>query len=230
MKPLRNLESQRAHKCGAYLGYAGYASILACTREPVTARELAERLAVGRLEMRRILKAFHAMRLVHVHGWMKPHKNGIDVPVYQIGDKPDMPARVTANGKPMPHADFVPKLRPKMLSFGALLHALREPRTLDDLERESHITRSTLAPLLRHMKRPGLRLVHIHGWAPRADGYGPPSRLFMAGGNNDAPRPKPRGRNPRRNITRDIQRPAWGSMILQLRQADALWQTGLTRD
>ena len=123
MKPLRDPEKQPPQRCGAYLGYAGYASILACTRDPVTARELAERLAVGRLEMRRILKAFHAMRLVHVHGWMKPHKNGIDVPAYQIGDKPDVPARVTANGKPMPHADFVPKLKPKMLSFGAMMHA-----------------------------------------------------------------------------------------------------------
>lgn len=211
-------------KTGAYIGYAGYASVLAVVRIAGVAPASLVALVTGidPQRTRLLLKQFLVMRLVHRAGWHRPTGRGIDLPLYAFGDGEDAPARPTADGRPMPHADFRPRIERRVLQFASVCHAMTdEPACMQKLEHESGVCMPRLSELLAHMTSPAVRIAHIGAWQARpGQPGGPPMKAYMMGFRKcDANRPKPRGRtlrDERRMLESRLAKPMWKQMTKTL--------------
>ena len=212
-------DGDKQRRSGAYIGFSGYASILACTKTPVTDVQVAEITGIGQPCVRRLLKQFHALRLIHRVGWELP-KHGFDKPIYALGPGEDVPTRMAANGKPMPHADFRPRLQERVVAFASVIHALDQPMTLAELEAQSGVFGSRLSELTRHLMRPEVRLIRICAWQRRQAPGGRPVRVLEYGPDQrDAPRPRLiKSKAARDRARRHILRPHWDQMVMTLKR------------
>lgn len=209
----------RTAKSGAYVGFAGYASVLACTKKPVTDLQVSATTGVHHPYIRRLLKQFMALRLVHRVGW-EPRPRGVDAPIYLIGPGENVPPRMTVGGRPMPHADHRHKLQERVVAFASVIHALEDPLTLIELERQSGIVISRLSELTRHLLHADIRLIYVCAWVWRDTPGGPPMRVFRYGVDlPDARRPKRRVQEVVRERTqRDLKLTGWDRTVIALKR------------
>ena len=214
-------------RTGAYIGYRGYTVILAILKKPGTADHVATTTGAGHSGIRRLLKQFHALRLIHCVGWVQP-SHGFPAPIYLLGDGPDAPAPLTRAGQPMPHCDFKPRLQRNVVAFASLIHAMAEEIPAAKLVVESGMAASRMRELLAFMRRPEIRLVHIAAHEKMRATGGPLVRLYRWNPDaRDAVAPKSdktkhhRQRNMRR---RDIVRSPWAQMTLTLKRDAGLFQ------
>lgn len=208
-------------RIGAYIGFAGYASVLACTKTARTDLEVSEITGIRHAQTRRLLKQFLSLRLIHRVGWQKrPH--GLDAPIYLIGPGENAPASLTVDGRPMPYADHRHRLQARVVAFASLIHALEDPMTLGELERQSGIVGGRLSDLTRHLLHPDIRLIHVCAWQ-RRDGApgGAPMRVMRYGPDMpDARRPRPNEAVKRavKRAQKDIHKPAWDRLVIGLKR------------
>lgn len=208
-------------RAGAYIGYNGYATLLACLKTPRTYVEVAEITGVYAPKLRRLLKQFHAMRLIHRHGWFKP-SHGCDIPIFALGDGQDAPIPLTKAGKPQPYQDHKPKLCPRVVAFASLVHALKMgASSMATLQHESGFSQP-LSTLLSHMRSPAIRLVTVTGYQRRSDGSGPWIALYeWLPDGKDAKRPGPQTPERKREmdrVRRAIGRQAWVQTVFALKR------------
>lgn len=218
---VRHGAEQKKHT-GAYVGYVGYAALLACTKQEVSAAQAAVMTGIGEQLVRRLLGQFRAMRLVHRSGWTRPSVRGFDQPLYRIGDEPDTPPRPTRRGSVMPHADHVHVPLPRVKSFGSLVHALQDDcLSMTELADRTGIAPSRLSEVLSYMASPGLRLIYIADWKWRDSPGGPPIKLWEFGlDKRNATKPKASGRgkrDARRKVEALMSRPRWENTLAMLR-------------
>lgn len=209
-------------KSGAYIGFAGYATILAILKQPCYHVEIAALTGIHAPKLRPLLKQMHILGLIHRVGWHKPAR-GCHMPIYRLGPGEDAPVPIAATGRPQPHHDFRPLLTPRMVAFASAIQVLMDgPITCGDLERESGISLGRLNELLAHMRKPEIRLIHVAAWEPRRDGSGPMTRMYrFAPDAKDVPRPRVNRKERTRNraiARRDIQRPAWDQTVMSLKR------------
>lgn len=213
----RDRTKQRA---GAYIGFQGYATILATIKtQAMTVPAIASITGVNESKLRRLMKEFLALRLVHREGWHKPTR-GCHLPMYRQGDGDDAPIPMTPKGKPQPYHDFKPSLAPRVVAFGSLVQVLASgPVSKSTLMQQSGISMSRISELLAHMRKPEIRLVNIAAWERRRDGCGPPTALFKLNPDaKDAQRLKPIGRQVCDIARRDIRRGKWGLTVAALKR------------
>jgi hypothetical protein len=218
-KLLERPENGERKRTGAYLGYRGYAVILAILKRPGTPDHVATTTGAGMPGIRRLLRQFHTLRLLHIVGWVKP-SNGFPAPIYKLGEGIDEPAPLTRAGQPMPHCGRAPRMQRNVVAFASLIHALAEETPAAKLAIQSGMAASRLRELLQYMRRPEIRLVHIAAYEPQGRLGGPAVRLYQYNpGASDAryqkPRKHTRSRAPR---LRDLARDPWAQMTLTLKR------------
>lgn len=203
---------------GAYMGFAGLASMLAMTKRPTSPHDVTKTIGLGIKRSSGVLRQFWLLGLVRRVGWIKP-TNGFPTPVYQIGDGPDVPAMIGRDGRPHAYADIRPKrMEPRVVAFASAVMAMALPMTVAELCRESGLSESRLRELLRYMNKPEIGLAYIAGYQRRDDGKGAHAALWCYGINKrNAPRPVagPRNRNKRKV---DLARHPWANAVMYLRR------------
>lgn len=224
--------TERKRHTGAYVGYVGYAALLACTKQEVSAAQAAKMTGIAEPLVRRLLGQFRTMRLVHRSGWTRPSVRGVDQPLYRIGDEPDVPARPTRKGGTMPYVDHVHVPLPRVKSFGDLIHALRDDcLSMTELADRTGIAPSRLSEVLSYMASPGLRLIYIADWKWRDVPGGPPIKLWEWGlDKRNATKPKASGRSrrdARRKLDALMAQPRWVNTLAMLRTASG-FKVGLS--
>jgi predicted transcriptional regulator len=183
---VRSVSTAITPKRGKLLGWSGYASIIRLVQlEPRTSRQLAERMNVSLLFMRRILNRLHDLKVVYIAEYRKEYTCGAPVPVFAFGDKPD--ARPSCNPpgvqrKPLGRSTTLPELAHAV----HMLRLLDEPIVQGDLAEAVGSSYGNVAKFLQHCRRIGL--VRIGEWKTR-DGGGAPAPMYVLGGGRDAPRP-----------------------------------------
>lgn len=212
---------------GAYLGYRGYAVILAILKRPGTSDHVAATTGAGAQGMRVLLKQFNALRLIHRVGWVHP-KSGFPAPIYKLGEGEDAPAPLTADGRPMPHCGHRPALRRNVVAFASLIHAMADESRATKLAVESGMSESRMRELLAFMRKPEIKLIHIAAYDPGGRLGGKAAALYQyAPDTRDAqpPRPQQRQREKQRDFRRrDIVRDQWSQTVLGLKRIAGIVQ------
>lgn len=212
-------EGARPRRSGAYIGFAGYATILACLKQPRTDVEVADITGIWQGGVRSLLKQFHALRLIHRVGWVRPSGRGFDKPVYLLGRGDDVPAKLTQAGGAMPFADFKPRLQERVITFASLVHALEHPITLADLAAQSGVYGSRLSEITRHMMSAPVRLIFICGYETVTLKGGGTARILQYGPDRrDVRKPPTACRITRERRRRDIRRPQWDQLVMSLKR------------
>lgn len=178
-----------------------YANIVRALAEyPETAAQVAQRHGSCMSATLRILRRLHDMRVIRVCGWTRQHLRSPDLPIYSFSDGDDVPrppCRTT--GKPSRSPSVLierAKPSPELTAFAALIHALREPSTLNDLVETTGLHYNSLRRTVKHMR--SIRLVYVAGWEKTA---GDRARMFRVGVNvrdKEKPRPEPIEKTQRR--------------------------------
>lgn len=220
---MRGAEKKR--HAGAYLGYVGYAALLAATKQEVSATKAAEIIGAHRDTVRRLLGQFRTLGLVYRSGWVRESTNGFDQPLYRIRveDEQDVPARLTSAGGPMPHADHEHKPQERVRSFASLVEALKNDcLSRGELAEKTGLSAARITKVLSYMASPGVKLIYVADWRWRGGKPGgPPSKLWEFGlDKRNAFRPKPIGRG-RRDCKRAVETlgsaPTWERTLAMLR-------------
>lgn len=180
-----------APKRGKLLGWAGYASIIRLVQlEPRTSRQLAERMKVSLLIMRRILNRLRDLKVVYISGYRKEFTRGAPVPVYAFGVQPDATPLCDPPGvrrKPLGRSTSLPELVHTVHMLGLLV----EPVMQGDLAAAAGSSYGNVAKFLQHCRRIGL--VRIGEWKTR-DGGGAPAPMYVLGSGPDMRRPSVQSR------------------------------------
>lgn len=209
-------------RSGAYVGYVGYAKILACllAHGPMTHLKIAEVTGIYHAKLRGMLKQFRALKLIHRIGWEKP-KHGFDIAIWQLDEGDDVPAPLNNFGRPQAYQDHRPALIPRIVAFASLIDALRlEPSTRSQLEHQSGIAHGSLSRALDYMRK--AHLITIASYSRRSDGSGPwiPHYVWNPGGANvTKPQPKTSAERDNRKTARVLTLNGWDRTIVGLKRS-----------
>lgn len=172
---------------GHRFGWAGYASVLRGLQQmPATADEVGDRHGLHPNTSRGVMRALHAMKLIHVASW-RVIARGLRTPVYGFGTRQDVPH---PTGKPR-KSDRSKNLSQTAISLASVMRALVRPVTIARLVEVSGCDDSWIGKFLQHCKQIGL--VRIGAWRIGEKG-GWPAALWVLGEGSDMPRPRPKAR------------------------------------
>lgn len=177
-------------KVGQHLGMRDYATILAAVaRIPSSAARLASHQSASVLSLRRILGMFHALGLVHIHGFVNESR-GTPSAVYAAGPGVDAVMPPTRDGLPSKALKAVSRrvpLRSNVIAFASVVRALEQGLTIREMVDETGQNDGALRRLVRYMHEAGM--VHICEWQRSSTGY--PAAVYRLGRRVDARYPRP---------------------------------------
>jgi hypothetical protein len=208
-------------KSGAYIGYGAMAQLLVVLKEPQTAISAAEITGVHPLALKPLFKQFMALNLLDRVGW-NGSKRGFASPIYRIGTGQRYPAPIMRNGQPQTHADHMPPLRPRVVAFASIVHALQQgPSPISEICHQSGVQESNLRPAMRALHKG--RLIYRAAYerlTPRAS----ISTLWAWGSGPDAKRPPKKARVYVTAATTKAPRSSWTVAVAALKR-----QAGIAR-
>lgn len=213
---IRSNASQR-RRAGAYVGYVGYAKILAATAEPRTHAEISAITGVYEKGLLRLLKQFRAFGLVHRVGWVKPD-HGFAMAQWKLGMGEEAPVPLNAKGRPQAYHDQRPKMQPRAVAFASLVNALQQgASSRTSLMEQSGLPHGALHRVIAAMHK--MKLITVAAWTRREDGCGPWIPCYEWGpGVPNIPRPKARKRKDYRKMRREMALPAWARTVVGLKR------------
>lgn len=177
----------RNRETGHRIGWEGYASIMRGLQlNPATADEVAAAHGLHINTARTVLRALHAMQLVHVAAW-RPIVQNRKAAVYGFGAFADVPH---PTGKPRTFRRSN-NLLPTVITLAHVMRALVRPVTIAELKAISGADHTWTGRFLRHCEQIGL--ARVSGWAQGHTG-GHPAALWMLGSAPGAPKPQPKCR------------------------------------
>lgn len=172
---------------GHRIGWEGYASIMRGLQlQPATADEVAAAHGLHINTARTVLRALHAMHLVHVAAWRTIVQNR-KAAVYGFGAFIDVPH---PTGKPRTFRR-ASNLLPTIITLAHVMRALVKPVTIAELKQTSGADQTWIGRFLRHCEQIGL--ARISGWVQGQTG-GHPAALWVLGCGPSAPKPAPKCR------------------------------------
>lgn len=202
---------------GAYIGFVALAKILAATKSPMTAAQVAATCGITPICAKSLMHQFRILGLVHRVGYVKP-THGYSSPVYLIGEGENVPAPLLTKGprkgQPQPHIDHRPAIQSRVLTFSAIVKSMQDgPVTAPTVLAQSHCGVWNGRSAIKALRSVGL--CFVSDYALRDITQGPLIERYEYGDKKDARRPKHRGVR-RRDETRLALRPAWHNMLVQL--------------
>lgn len=221
MTVIREPKTDKTKSSGAYLGYEALAKLLVVMREPKTALDAATITGIDHRCLKAIFQQMVQLEILDRVGWRKPTR-GYSSPIYRLGDGKRCPAPITAEGKPQPHANHLPPLRPRIVAFASIVHALRQgPSPIAEIEHQAGVASSNLRAPMRVLHKAGL----IHKAAhERLAPLAPISALWVWGPGSDARRPAPKPRVYVTAARQSAPRTAWAVSVVALKR-----QAGIAR-
>lgn len=170
------------------LGLVQYGRVLAAiTEQPRTHAEVAAMLGHQPQTVREILWRMQHMGEAHVIGWQQPQRlRGLLAAVFRAGPGPSAPYPRPLRRTEPGAALALRNPKPELMSFCAVLRALRAGCTRAELHQETGVAYMRLSLLVRSLRAAGL--VHRCGWQVRDDGTGKPAEVFLLGPGRDVPR------------------------------------------
>lgn len=202
---------------GAYIGFVALAKILAATKTPVTAEQVASACGIAHIRAKSLMHQFRILGLVHRVGFVKQAR-GYSSPVYLIGEGENLPAPLILKGqrkgKPQPHIDHRPAIQPRVLTFSAIVKSMQDgPVTAPTVIKQSHCGQWNGRNAIKALRAVGL--CYVSEYALRDITQGPLIECYEYGDKKDARRPKNPGVRRRDEMYRAM-RPAWHNMLVQL--------------
>lgn len=179
------------------MGLCVYAQILASiTRKPQSAADICADFDRGPQRVRELLWRMTQLRLAHVSGWIRPAiDKGLWLPVFAGGDAPSVPYPRDRNAwSRAPQGSHLPTNdpRPELIAFAAVLRAMAEPASMEDIHSATGISKTHLRNLLRVLHAEGI--AHTAGWERAPSEIGSPAQLHKFGAGRNVPRPAPKDR------------------------------------
>jgi predicted ArsR family transcriptional regulator len=148
---------------------------------PMTNADLAHRLAVSTSTVHNTVKRLMAApRQIHVCGWRRT--GGRAFRLFGLGDEPDVPFEPLR---------AVPKRKVDMreVSCKALIDALAQPQSIDELTEALRCSQAYVRKYLTILRAETPRRIYVKEWR-RPNGRGSLTQVFAAGSQLDAPRPR----------------------------------------
>jgi hypothetical protein len=177
---------------GAYIGFVALAKILAATKTPVTAAQVAATCGIAPSCAKSLMHQFRVLGLVHRVGFVKP-THGCSSPVYLIGQGENVPAPVMLKGRrkgqPQPHIDHRPAIQARVLTFSAIVQSMQDgPVTAATVIAQAHCGEPNGRAAIKALRSVGL--CYVSDYALRDITQGPLVQLYEYGYKKDAKRPK----------------------------------------
>lgn len=215
-KDLRVIDAS-AGPTGAYIGFVALAKILAATKTPVTAAQVAETCGITHICAKSLMHQFRILGLVHRVGFVK-QAHGYSSPVYLIGEGDNVPAPLIVKGprkgQPQPHIDHRQAIQSRVLTFSAIVKSMQDgPVTAPTVIKQSHCGIWNGRSAIKALRAVGL--CYVSDYALRDITQGPLIERYEYGDKKDARRLKNHGVR-RRDEARLALRPAWHNMLVQL--------------
>lgn len=202
---------------GAYIGFVALAKILAATKTPVTAEQVAATCGIAHSQAKSLMHQFRILGLVHRAGFVK-QAHGYSSPVYLIGEGENVPAPLILKGprkgQPQPHIDHRPAIQSRVLTFSAIVKSMQDgPVTAPTVIKQSHCGQGKGRSAIKALRSVGL--CFVSDYVLRDITQGPLVECYEYGEKRDVRRPKNPGVK-RRDETYRALRPAWHNMLVQL--------------
>lgn len=144
------------HATKSRLGFAGLCDILAATKTPRTAAEIAERFGIYHDTVLRILRGMLTFGLVHRCEWVRPVPHSRMVPVWKLGKDSDIPMPKYEAKASRPPA-------PSLIALATVVQILREePTSLSGLAQELAMDAESASRYIKELRR--VKLARIAAW------------------------------------------------------------------
>lgn len=170
------------------LGMSGYVAILRLFVDAPTTVAGVVASGVGATAAKRITKALHTMRLIHIAHWIVlPHMPVH--PAFSFGNRPDAPLEVVRpNGRPAsPRPKATAGLPCDLVAFRSLIAALQTPASVTEACERTGMCWTPVDRALRALH--AHRLIRVAAWRIKPQG-GPYVPLYQfAIDQDDAPKP-----------------------------------------